>query len=268
MVHALEAGTIVAVMAGVIGWFMVLRRQTFAGHTLSVIAFPGRFGRGPRGRPAGGRLLRRLRARRGGARRRRRHRGAASQPSRRRSARSARSALALGFLFVSLYHGNPQRARLAALRDVPRDHVGTGDHARGRRRRVGRRRRPRPRPLLFASVDPRWPEARGVPVRAARARVPARARACGRGDESDHRRAARLRAARHARRDRAADHRPPVAGSRSRLPSRSSSPGSGWRSRTSRTTRSASTSRAVLRLYVASLQRGARAACACRWRPA
>ena len=41
MVNALAAGTIVAVMAGVTGWFMVLRRQTFAGHTLSVIAFPG-----------------------------------------------------------------------------------------------------------------------------------------------------------------------------------------------------------------------------------
>src|SRR5580765_6524610 len=41
MVHALEAGTIVAVMAGVTGWFMVLRQQTFAGHTLSMIAFPG-----------------------------------------------------------------------------------------------------------------------------------------------------------------------------------------------------------------------------------
>lgn len=41
MVNALWAGTIVALMAGAIGWFMVLRRQTFAGHTLSVIAFPG-----------------------------------------------------------------------------------------------------------------------------------------------------------------------------------------------------------------------------------
>jgi zinc/manganese transport system permease protein len=44
MVQALEAGTIVAAMAGTIGWFMVLRRQTFAGHTLSVIAFPGAAG--------------------------------------------------------------------------------------------------------------------------------------------------------------------------------------------------------------------------------
>ena len=41
MVNAYEAGTIVAVTAAVVGWFMVLRRQTFAGHTLSVVAFPG-----------------------------------------------------------------------------------------------------------------------------------------------------------------------------------------------------------------------------------
>lgn len=44
MVQALQAGAIVAVMAGAIGWFMLLRRQTFAGHTLSVIAFPGAAG--------------------------------------------------------------------------------------------------------------------------------------------------------------------------------------------------------------------------------
>jgi zinc/manganese transport system permease protein len=41
MVNALEAGAIVAVMAAIVGWFMVLRRQTFAGHTLSLMAFPG-----------------------------------------------------------------------------------------------------------------------------------------------------------------------------------------------------------------------------------
>ncbi|HET9186068.1 MAG TPA: metal ABC transporter permease, partial [Solirubrobacterales bacterium] len=51
MVQALEAGTIVAVMAGAIGWFMVLRRQTFAGHTLSVIAFPGAAGAALAGLP-------------------------------------------------------------------------------------------------------------------------------------------------------------------------------------------------------------------------
>ncbi|MGH3796656.1 MAG: metal ABC transporter permease [Pseudonocardiaceae bacterium] len=44
MVNAFRAGTIVAVLAGVLGWFMVLRKQTFAGHTLSMVAFPGAAG--------------------------------------------------------------------------------------------------------------------------------------------------------------------------------------------------------------------------------
>jgi zinc/manganese transport system permease protein len=41
MVNALEAASAVAVMAAVVGWFMVLRRETFAGHTLSMMSFPG-----------------------------------------------------------------------------------------------------------------------------------------------------------------------------------------------------------------------------------
>jgi zinc/manganese transport system permease protein len=41
MVNAFRAGTIVAVLAAVIGWFMVLRRQTFAGHSLALVGFPG-----------------------------------------------------------------------------------------------------------------------------------------------------------------------------------------------------------------------------------
>ena len=44
MVNALRAGTIVAVVSGAIGYFMVLRRQAFAGHTLAVIGFPGAAG--------------------------------------------------------------------------------------------------------------------------------------------------------------------------------------------------------------------------------
>ncbi len=51
MVHALEAGTIVAVMAAVTGWFVVLRRQTFAGHALSVMSFPGASGAALAGLP-------------------------------------------------------------------------------------------------------------------------------------------------------------------------------------------------------------------------
>ena len=41
MVNAFRAGTIVAVLAASIGWFMVLRRQSFAGHTLALVGFPG-----------------------------------------------------------------------------------------------------------------------------------------------------------------------------------------------------------------------------------
>jgi zinc/manganese transport system permease protein len=44
MVNAFRAGTIVALLAGAMGWFMVLRRQTFAGHTLAVVSFPGAAG--------------------------------------------------------------------------------------------------------------------------------------------------------------------------------------------------------------------------------
>jgi zinc/manganese transport system permease protein len=44
MVNAFLAGTVVAVAAAVVGWFMVLRRQTFAGHTLALIGFPGAAG--------------------------------------------------------------------------------------------------------------------------------------------------------------------------------------------------------------------------------
>lgn len=41
MVTALLAGTVVAVVTSCVGWFMVLRRESFAGHTLAVVGFPG-----------------------------------------------------------------------------------------------------------------------------------------------------------------------------------------------------------------------------------
>ncbi len=44
MVNAFRAGTVVAVLAGTVGWLMVLRRQSFAGHTLAVVSFPGAAG--------------------------------------------------------------------------------------------------------------------------------------------------------------------------------------------------------------------------------
>ena len=44
MVNAFRAGTLVAVLAAAIGWFMVTRGQAFAGHTLSLVGFPGAAG--------------------------------------------------------------------------------------------------------------------------------------------------------------------------------------------------------------------------------
>jgi zinc/manganese transport system permease protein len=164
MVNALEAGTIVAVMAGVTGWFMVLRRQTFAGHTLSVIAFPGAAAASLAGLPLavgyfgfcglGALAL------------------AGIAGSRRSlSAESAAIgslhalALALGFLFVTLYHGvlngvdsllfgtflGITRGQVAVLLVVAAAAVGLVAIAA--------------RPLFFASVDEEVARAGGVPVR-------------------------------------------------------------------------------------------------------
>lgn len=44
MRHAFEAGTIVAIVAGIIGYFIVLRRSSFAAHALSHIGFAGAAG--------------------------------------------------------------------------------------------------------------------------------------------------------------------------------------------------------------------------------
>lgn len=44
MQNAFEAGAIAAVVAGLVGYFMVLRAQTFAGHALSQVGFAGAAG--------------------------------------------------------------------------------------------------------------------------------------------------------------------------------------------------------------------------------
>ena len=41
MRNALAAATIVAVGSALVGWFAVLRRETFTVHTLAVVGFPG-----------------------------------------------------------------------------------------------------------------------------------------------------------------------------------------------------------------------------------
>lgn len=44
MLHAFEAGTVVAVVAGLVGYFVVLRRSSFAAHALSHVGFTGAAG--------------------------------------------------------------------------------------------------------------------------------------------------------------------------------------------------------------------------------
>jgi len=162
MVNALIAGGIVAVMAGTVGWMMVLRRETFAGHTLSMMAFPGAAAATLLGIGAAwgyfafcglGALL------------------IGGTPQRTWSEESASigafqaAALAAGFLFVSLYGGvlgdleSLLFGNLLGISDgqvLVLGAVGVGSLAT--LAAIGR-------PLLFASVDPDVAGARGVPVR-------------------------------------------------------------------------------------------------------
>jgi zinc/manganese transport system permease protein len=164
MVNALRAGTLVAVMAGAIGWYMVLRRQSFAGHTLSVMAFPGAAGAALAGLPLSlGYYLGCVLA------------AAAMGPAQRRDGRAyttesaaigtvQATGLAIGFLFLSLYHGV-----LASLETLLfGSFLGISD-AQVRTLLIitiavlavlavaGR-------PLLFASIDPQIARAQRVPV--------------------------------------------------------------------------------------------------------
>jgi zinc/manganese transport system permease protein len=167
MFNALRAGTIVAVVAGLVGWFMVLRRQAFAGHALAVIGFPGAAGAtwlgvnvayGFFGFCVAGALVIALA---GGGRQ------AAGGYSDESAVVGTVQALALGagFLFVSLYKGllggvnallfgtisgvSDAQVRVLAIAGA---FCILGLLALGR-------------PLLFASVDPVVARARGVPVR-------------------------------------------------------------------------------------------------------
>ncbi|WP_051840187.1 metal ABC transporter permease [Streptomyces sp. NRRL F-5126] len=166
MVNAFRAGTLVAVCAGAMGWFMVLRRQSFAGHTVATVGFPGAACAALLGvsvsygyfafcvaaalviaaMPRGGRAS-------GG------HESAVTGTVQ-------AFLLACGFLFTTLYHGllggltsllfgsflgitNSQVWLLLAVTAAVLAVLAA----------VGR-------PLLFASVDPDVAAGRGVPVRA------------------------------------------------------------------------------------------------------
>jgi zinc/manganese transport system permease protein len=165
MVNALRAGTIVAVTAGVIGWFMVLRRQAFAGHTLAVIGFPGGAGAVYLGLSAQlgffafclvGALLIAVLPRRGAS-------GFSEESAVIGTVQAF--ALASGFLFVTLYGGNLNGINALLFgsiigvtnADVARVFI-VGVVGLAGIAVIGR-------PLLFASIDHDVAAARGVPVR-------------------------------------------------------------------------------------------------------
>jgi zinc/manganese transport system permease protein len=166
MVNALEAGTIVAVMASVAGWFMVLRRESFAGHTLAVMSFPGASGAALAGVPlaAGYFAACALAAfaiasgsRTGGMRNRQQESAVVGTVQ--------VSAFALGFLFLSLYHGvleDLESLLFGSFLGITRTQVeillALAVGALVFFALLGR-------PLLYSSLDETVARARGVPVR-------------------------------------------------------------------------------------------------------
>lgn len=164
MQNAMLAGTIVAALAAVVGWFMVLRGQSFAGHTMSVVGFPGAAGAVWLGLSAatgyfafciGAALI------------------LAAAPRARDSHREETSvvgvlqafALALGLLFVSLFKGflgGVNALLFGSFLGITNSQVVTllvlAAGAVGVLALIGR-------PLVFASVDVDVADARGVPTR-------------------------------------------------------------------------------------------------------
>lgn len=170
MLNALRAGTVVAVVAGAVGYFMVLRRQSFVGHTLSVAGFPGAaaavyFGVatsfGYFGFCIGGALL--IAALPGSGRADSGLGGYGEESAVIGTVQGV--ALATGFLFVSLYKGfstGLTSLLFGSIIGVTDDQVVAlliaGLLCLVVLIAVGR-------PLLFASVDPEVARANGVPVR-------------------------------------------------------------------------------------------------------
>ncbi len=160
--HAFEAGTIVAVVAGVIGYFVVLRRSAFAGHALSHVGFAGAAGAVALGlAPLWGLLVFCLGA--AGVM------GALGQRLRSRDTVIGivlAFALGLGALFLSLYHGGNANAAVSILFGEILG-VSSGDVVLtaviGAVALLGVLAMYRP--LLFASVDEDVAQARRVPVR-------------------------------------------------------------------------------------------------------
>jgi zinc/manganese transport system permease protein len=161
MRNAFMAGTIVALVAGVVGYFVVLRGLSFAGHALSHIGFAGATGAVVVGaNPVVGLLVFTVASALG--------MGALGKRIRGRDVAIGivlAWMLGLGVLFLSLYTGYATEAYALLFGEIlgisGRDVLVTG--IAGAVTLLGLALLYRP--LLFASVDEAVAEARGVPVR-------------------------------------------------------------------------------------------------------
>ncbi len=164
MQNAFIAGTVVAILAGLVGYFMVIRNQSFAGHSLANVGFAGATGAALFGVPPTlGLFLAGLAAAAGihwlgpGSR----------QPQRNDVAVGAifTASLALGFLFVHLSTAQSVNiyyilfGNVLGISDI--DVITTWSLAIP----VLILMTLAARPLLFASIDPVVAQARGVPVK-------------------------------------------------------------------------------------------------------
>jgi zinc/manganese transport system permease protein len=161
MQHAFEAGTVVAITAGLIGYFVVLRGLSFAAHGMSHIGFAGATGGLLLGLgPLGGLLLFTMSA---GA-----VMGALGQRLRGRDVTIGivmAWSLGLGLLFTALYHGSSSTAIAILFGEI----FGISSQAVVVTAVAGALTLVALlliyRPLLFATLDEEVAEARGVPVR-------------------------------------------------------------------------------------------------------
>jgi len=160
MQHAFEAGTMIAIIAGIVGYFVVLRRSTFVAHAFSEIGFAGAAGAILVGIPAVFGML--LGSTLGGT--------SIAILSRRSSHRDVyvgiilAFALGIGLLFLSLYTGYATEAisllfgeilGISAV-DVVRTLLFTAIILCGMAAVY--------RPLLFSSLDEEVAEAKGLPT--------------------------------------------------------------------------------------------------------
>ncbi len=166
MQNAYLAGTLVAVVAGIVGYFMVLRSQSFAGHSLANVGFAGATGAALVGLPpVVGLFLAGVLA-------------AAGIQTLNLDARESRqsdiavgavftASLALGFLFIHLataeYAANVYNVLFGNVLGISDTDVGViAGSTAVLLGAIGFMARP----LLFASIDPEVAAAHGVPVRA------------------------------------------------------------------------------------------------------